>query len=70
MSRRLMILEHLKSGDTLTRKECYELFGELNLAARIKELRDQGWNIQSLSSGKKYVLYKLVGDESSYPDEG
>lgn len=37
-----MILEHLKSGKTITDKEARDLYGIARCAARISELRNQG----------------------------
>jgi len=58
------ILEHLKSGHRLTPLDALDLFGCFRLAARIFELRKQGWNIQELtiatSSGKKVAEYSLT----------
>ena len=41
------ILKHFKSGNSLTSKEAFELFGITRLAARIKDLRDMGYDIRT-----------------------
>ena len=41
------ILEHLKSGKTLTRLNSFELLGVIETPARISELRAKGHDIQT-----------------------
>lgn len=41
------ILKYFKSGNSLTSKEAFELFGVTRLAARVKELRDAGYDIRT-----------------------
>jgi hypothetical protein len=56
------ILAHLQSGKSLTAMECLNLYGCLRLAARIKELRLQGYDIQTetITAGRKlYARYTL-----------
>ncbi len=43
----LAVREHLAAGQSITRLEALVLFGVANLPAIIKEMRDQGWVIQS-----------------------
>lgn len=48
ISKRKMIENHLKSGKTLTQKQCFELYGHLRLSAVIFDLRhDRGWDIKT-----------------------
>jgi hypothetical protein len=55
---------HLKSGKTITPLEALGLYGVFRLAARIKELREKGWNIETEikydPNGKTYATYKLA----------
>ena len=44
-SQRNQVLQFLTSGAVLTPKDARRLWGCDRLAARIKELRDQGWDI-------------------------
>ena len=41
------ILKHFKSGNSLTSQEAFEKFGITRLSARIKELRDMGYDIRT-----------------------
>jgi hypothetical protein len=53
------ILEHLKSGKTITPIEALNLYGSFRLAARISDLRQQGHNI--ITEGKdQWAVYRLV----------
>lgn len=45
MNQREMILEHLKSGKTVTQREATEEYGIERLAPRIGELRELGFPI-------------------------
>ncbi len=49
------ILRHLQSGRAITPLEALELYGCFRLGARIWELRDEGYKIQSetVKQGKK-----------------
>jgi len=56
--------EHLKAKRSITPLEALGLYGVFRLAARIKELRDKGWDIKTETrrdpNGKTYAAYKLV----------
>ena len=58
------ILAHLKAGHTLTPREALNLFQCNRLAARIRELREAGYDIRTdmivLPSGKRVAQYRLV----------
>jgi len=41
------ILEYLQAGNSLTQLQALGLFGSLRLSARIFNLRQAGWNIQT-----------------------
>jgi hypothetical protein len=55
------ILEHLLAGNRITALDALELFGCFRLAARIHELRRDGWRIEErtveTSSGKRVAEY-------------
>lgn len=57
------ILAHLRAGNRLTALEALELFGCFRLAARIHELRREGWDIHERTvetpSGKRVAEYSL-----------
>lgn len=54
------ILNHLKSGKTITPIEALNLYGSFRLAARIASLRQQGYNI--VTEGKdQWAVYRLIG---------
>lgn len=64
-SQNARILAYLKSGRRLTSLEATNKFGCQRLSARIKDLRDRGYNIQTktitVSSRKRVAEYFLVG---------
>ena len=55
------ILLYLESGGSLSTIDALEKFGSFRLSARIKDLRDQGHNIQTdwftTPNGKKVARY-------------
>lgn len=46
-SQRRQILQRLKRGYTLTPIQALDYYGSMRLGARIKELRDQGYDIST-----------------------
>ena len=68
-----MILEYLQTHESISQLEAMELFGIMRLGARIHNLRDEGYKIQTLPGkgknrwGEKvhFAVYKLIGDEKS-----
>jgi len=58
------ILNHLRSGKTLTSLQALRMFGSMRLAARIQELRDQRIKIKSRmirsATGKRIASYSLA----------
>lgn len=66
-----MVLQHLKKYGSITHKEADDLYGCSRLAARISDLRKQGFKITSetvTSKGfggkvKHYSRYKLVEEQ-------
>ncbi len=63
MTQRARILEFLKRGKTLTALSALHLFGCNRLAARIHELREQGFQVRGdmvrTSTGKRIGRYWL-----------
>ena len=61
------ILAYLRAGNRLTAIEALERFGCFRLAARIHELRRQGWNVQERTvetrSGKRVAEYSMGGGD-------
>lgn len=72
MSQNLEILEHLKTGATLTPLEALRMFGSLRLAGRIYDLKQDGWPIFcdriDVGGGKRVGHYTLSLDKSLWPD--
>jgi hypothetical protein len=63
MSKIESVLNYLKSGKTITSIEAFELFRATRLSAIIFELRNRGYNIQTIErKGDKcvYAEYKLI----------
>lgn len=54
---------HLQSGKSITQLEALGLYGMFRLAARVKELRQKGWNISTEirndPNGNTYACYTL-----------
>ncbi len=62
MSQEQLILNHLKSGRSLTPLKALELYGCFRLGARIHELKTKGYKIITSfvkNNGKKFASYKL-----------
>lgn len=58
-----MILDHLKSGQTISTWEAYQLYNITCLAQRIHDLRNLGYDIASklvTHNGKTYSEYRLA----------
>lgn len=64
MSQSADILKHLRKGETLTALQALDYYGCARLAARINELRDKGYMIESkpivTRKGKRISRYRLV----------
>ncbi len=64
LTKKAKILAHLQSGQTLTQWECTHLYRHLRLGAVIFELREQGYDIETITcknatdngTHAKYVL--------------
>lgn len=63
MNQTEQILEHLKAGNSITPLEALNLFGCFRLSARIKDLRDAGYEIDTEYplhvDRKRYAIYAL-----------
>tara|TARA_R110000787_G_scaffold209674_1_gene319612 strand:- start:1196 stop:1396 length:201 start_codon:yes stop_codon:yes gene_type:complete len=66
MTQSNLILAHLKKHGKINWLEAYEYYNSSRLAARIYDLRQDGYNIQKFNKrlkNKKIVAeYKLLGD--------
>lgn len=55
--------EHLRAGKTITQLEAIGLYSLFRLAARVHDLKKQGWNILTVekrdANGSIYAEYKL-----------
>ncbi len=64
MSQEQAILAWLKAGNSITPLDALSLFGCFRLAARIADLRSEGWDIRTESvktpSGKYVARYQLA----------
>ena len=64
LSQNKMLLMYLKEYKSINALEALKELGSLRLAARIKDLRDQGHNITTenvrTDNGKMIASYKLV----------
>jgi hypothetical protein len=61
------ILEHLRAGNRITALEALDAYGCFRLAARIHELRRDGWGIQERTvetrGGKRVAEYSMGGSD-------
>lgn len=60
------ILAHLKAGKNITAIDALNLFGCFRLSARIYELRNRGYQIETTrksKSGKNFAVYSLKNSE-------
>ena len=67
---KVAILKHLRTNPWLTSKEAFEKFGITRLSARIKDLRDKGYDIETVmvetttrfGESCRYARYVLRGE--------
>ena len=63
MSQSLLILNHLRIKGSITALEAMSLYRIFRLAARVNELRDEGYDIETDMKtdlrGKRYASYSL-----------
>lgn len=70
---KVRILEHLRTHDGITSMAAFKLFGETRLAARINELRDMGYAIETMMMESenrygdvtRYAFYVLKGEPNN-----
>lgn len=66
------ILAHLKLGKTITPREALDKFGSFRLAARIHDLKSEGWpihcNRERVDSGAIVGVYYLDPDKTKWPE--
>ena len=67
-SQKAAILNHLLTGESLSQLEAAQLFDCFRLGARIFDLRDDGYLIETemvtnQSSGKRFARYYMPADE-------
>lgn len=64
VSQNIKVLEFMRTHDGITTWEAFESLNILALQRRIKDLREQGYNIemtwQKRPNGEKFGLYRLV----------
>lgn len=63
MSQKDRILNHLQQNNGITAIEALNEIGCFRLSARIKDLRDEGYDIETemvSRNGKKFAKYKLI----------
>ena len=64
MSQNKQILKYLQDGNSITPIEALNKFDCLRLAARISDLRDKGFNIDTIeeigTNGKRYARYVYI----------
>lgn len=73
MKQNNMILRHMQDYDGITTMEAYEEYGCTRLSARIKDLRNLGYNIVTQRETRQnrygdkvsYARYRLVNDDVS-----
>lgn len=70
MTQNEAILDYLKSGHSITPKDAYLKFACLRLAARIKDLRDDGHKIhREMVTIEDATFAKYWMEPSVYPDD-
>ena len=74
MSQSKQILKHLKTGRNISALGAIGLYGVFRLASRINDLRNEGHKIKTINAtdinGKRYALYRLVGEEAVATNPG
>lgn len=63
-SQKAAILEHMRRKGSITPLLALRLYGAFRLAARIDDLKRDGWHINSVMCsrrGKRYAAYSLIG---------
>ena len=58
-----MALEYMTKYDSISPREALDAFGCFRLGARISELRDDGYDVLTVTDGEhNYATYVLVGE--------
>lgn len=68
-----MILAHLQAGESITQRDAIGEYGIYRLAARVRELRKAGHDVQTVMEGegeKKWARYSLRRAVPSYAADG
>lgn len=62
-SKMTLIKRHLQRGEEITQLQAFGLYSAFRLAARIKELRNKGWTIETTikrdPNGSTYASYHM-----------
>jgi hypothetical protein len=70
-TQRSVILADLQKGNELTPKEALKWFDCFRLAARINELRKEGWPIiterRDIGDGRHVAVYSMTTDRTQWP---
>lgn len=63
--------EHLRSGRSITPLEAFGVYSIYRLAARVKELRNAGWSIETITERDRkwrpYASYRLLEEPGPTP---
>lgn len=73
MSQSDMILAHLQAGESITPMEALKEYGIFRLAARIRDIREAGHDVQTVMEGegdKKWARYSLRRAVPAYAADG
>lgn len=67
-SQKAAILKHLLTGKSISRLEALQLFGCLHIGARILDLRNEGYGIETgmvknQHNGKRFARYYMPAEE-------
>lgn len=63
MTQKTAILEHMRKGEAITPLEALSMYGCFRLGARIWDLKNDGWDIETTTveqNGKHFAAYKLA----------
>ena len=60
MTKKSKVLEHFKSGNTLTPIQALELYGTMRLSAIVFNLKDKGYQIENINPRGEYAIYKMI----------
>ena len=68
MTQKQSILDHLRSGKTITPLDALNLYGSFRLSSIIHDLRQEGFNIKTElnKEGKHYAIYSLEANDKLF----